>query len=85
MTNYDSLLWLKDLKVMNSPMPKQLPRVTASVPTRSRLPRHSASADLTIFGFTEKRLREKGVVLFQRHAGLGDVLFVAAEQRILIE
>ncbi len=45
----------------------------------------SATADLVIFGFTEARLREKGSELFARHPGLNDVLFVSAEQRILIE
>jgi len=47
--------------------------------------RHSAQADLVIFGFTEKRLRDKGSALFRRHAALADVLYVSAEQRILIE
>jgi amino acid transporter len=45
----------------------------------------SADADLVIFGFTEERLREKGPELFRRHPGLKDVLFVCAEQRVLIE
>ena len=45
----------------------------------------STAADLVIFGFTEARLREKGVELLRRHPALKDVLFVAAEQRILIE
>jgi hypothetical protein len=45
----------------------------------------SASADLVIFGFTEARLRKKGPELFMRHRDLTDVLFVSAEQRILIE
>ncbi len=45
---------------------------------------HSARADLVVFGFTESRLREKGPELFRRHAGLRDVLFVSAEQEILI-
>jgi amino acid transporter len=45
----------------------------------------SATADLAIFGFTESRLREKSFELFRRHAFLRDVLFVAAQQQILIE
>jgi amino acid transporter len=45
----------------------------------------SAEADLVIFGFTERRLREKGFELFRRHPSLNDVLFVCAEQRVLIE
>ena len=45
----------------------------------------SADADLVIFGLTEKRLREKGAELFLRHPKLNDVLFVCAEQRILID
>jgi hypothetical protein len=46
---------------------------------------HSANADLVIFGFTGTRLREKSQELFIRHDQLNDVLFVSAEQRILIE
>jgi hypothetical protein len=46
---------------------------------------NSAEADLVIFGFTERRLRDKGTELFQRHPDLNDVLFVCAEQRVLIE
>lgn len=45
---------------------------------------NSAEADLVIFGFTEARLREKGPDLFRRHASLRDVLFVSADQEILI-
>jgi len=45
----------------------------------------SADADLVLFGFTEERVRTKGIELFRRHPSLRDVLFVAAEQRILIE
>jgi amino acid transporter len=45
----------------------------------------SAAADLVIFGFTQARLEEKGIELFRRHPGLGDVLFACAEQRILID
>jgi hypothetical protein len=45
----------------------------------------SAGADLAIFGFTEDRLKAKGFDLFLRHPALRDVLFVNAQQRILIE
>lgn len=45
----------------------------------------SAEADLVILGFTEERLREKGMELLLRYPGLRDVLFVSAEQRVRIE
>jgi hypothetical protein len=45
----------------------------------------SGGADLVIVGFTEERLRQKGPRLFQRHSTLRDVLWVAAEQQVLIE
>ena len=45
----------------------------------------SAAADLVILGFTEQRLREKGMDLLLRHATLRDVLFVSAQERVLIE
>ncbi len=45
----------------------------------------SSRADLIIFGFTDERLKEKGIELFLRHTELNDVLFVSAQQRILIE
>lgn len=45
----------------------------------------SAAASLVILGFTEERLREKGPDLFQRHPALNDVLFVSAQQKIVIE
>lgn len=45
----------------------------------------SAGADLVIFGFTEERIAEKGVELFQRHQNLHDLLFVSAKQQIAIE
>jgi hypothetical protein len=45
----------------------------------------SADADLVIFGTTERRLRDKGGELLQRHPTLSDVLFVCAEQRVRIE
>jgi amino acid transporter len=46
---------------------------------------HSARADLIILGFTDERLKEKGIELFLRHPKLNDVLLVSAQQRILIE
>jgi hypothetical protein len=45
----------------------------------------SAEADLVILGFTEPRLREKGTELLLRHPDLSDVLFVSAQERVLIE
>ena len=45
----------------------------------------SPSADLTVFGLTDERLREKGSALFLRHPALRETLFVSAEQEILIE
>ncbi|KPJ96530.1 MAG: hypothetical protein AMS18_00720 [Gemmatimonas sp. SG8_17] len=45
----------------------------------------SSDADLVILGFTEERLRDKGVGLLQRHTALRDVLFVSAEERVKIE
>ncbi len=45
----------------------------------------SSKADLVIFGFTDERLKEKGLELFLHHRELNDVLFVSAQQRILIE
>ena len=45
----------------------------------------SASADLLVLGFTEGRLREKGMDLLMRHPSLQDVLFVSAEETIFIE
>lgn len=45
----------------------------------------SASADLAICGFTDERLREKGPDYFLRHPGLRDVLWVQAQQQLLIE
>jgi len=47
--------------------------------------RRSGSADLVILGFTPGRLEEKGIALLQRHPTLEDVLFVSAEERIVIE
>ncbi len=45
----------------------------------------SAAADLVILGFTGERLRSKGIELLQRHPSLHDVLFVCAEERVVIE
>ena len=45
----------------------------------------SADADLVILGFTDAHLAERGGALFQEHPALRDVLFVSAQQRILIE
>jgi hypothetical protein len=45
----------------------------------------SSSADLTVFGFTDERLREKGSALFLRHPALRETLFVSAQEQILIE
>ena len=45
----------------------------------------SAGADLVILGFTNARLEEKGIELFQRHPRLKDTLWVSAQERILIE
>jgi len=45
----------------------------------------SKGADLVILGITQARLDEHGPALLRRHEHLGDVLFVSAEQRILID
>lgn len=45
----------------------------------------STSADLVIMGATRARLQTRGVELLRRHESLGDVLFVVAEQSILID
>ncbi|MCA1636681.1 MAG: amino acid permease [Acidobacteria bacterium] len=45
----------------------------------------SSAADLTVFGFTDERLREKGSELFLRQPALRETLFVSAQQQILIE
>jgi hypothetical protein len=45
----------------------------------------STEADLCILGFTLERLEEKGPELFQRHPELRDVLWVCAQERILID
>jgi hypothetical protein len=45
----------------------------------------SASADLVICGFTGERLQEKGPDFFLRHAALRDVLWVQAQEQVLID
>ncbi len=45
----------------------------------------SAEADLVLMGFTLERLRAKGPELLLRHADLGDVLFVCAGEKVIIE
>lgn len=45
----------------------------------------SATADLVICGFTDERMREKGPDFFLRHQALRDVLWVQAQQQLLIE
>lgn len=45
----------------------------------------SVEADFVILGFTSDRLREKGAELFLRHPDLRDVLWVSAQERVLIE
>ncbi len=45
----------------------------------------SANADLVILGFTEERMNEKGPELFQRLPFLRDVLWVSAQQQVVIE
>jgi hypothetical protein len=47
--------------------------------------KRSSHADLVILGITSERLKERGTELFLRHPELKDVLFVSAQQRILIE
>lgn len=46
---------------------------------------HSVDADLVIFGFTQKRLKSKGIELMKRHPELGDVLFVCAHEQVEID
>jgi amino acid transporter len=57
----------------------------AAVDFRSLVERRSSTADLVVVGFTEQRLREKGVDTFLRFPSLRDVAFVSAEQRVKIE
>jgi len=45
----------------------------------------SAGADLVILGFTRERFAERGIGLLHKHPDLRDVLFVCAEERIVIE
>jgi len=44
----------------------------------------SAAADLVIAGFNRARLAEKGTPLLRRFPALGDVLFVSAAEKIVI-
>jgi hypothetical protein len=44
----------------------------------------SGTADLTLMGFTEARLKQKGRALFERFPELRDVLLVSAEETIAI-
>ena len=67
---------LKNLEIIPTDSPGVFHDLVA---TRSR------GADLVVFGATRSRLLEGGVELLRRHPGLGDVLFVSAEQRILID
>ena len=45
----------------------------------------SGTADLVLTGFTTPRVDQKGRALFERFAGLRDVLFVSAEETIFID
>lgn len=57
----------------------------AGVDFRALVERRSSTADLVVAGFTEQRLREKGVDTFLRFPSLRDVAFVSSEQRVRIE
>ena len=58
---------------------------TDQIDFESLVENRSRNADLAIFGFTQQRLMEKGVETFLRYTSLRDVLFVCAQERILIE
>ncbi len=58
---------------------------TDRIDFESRVENRSRNADLVIFGLTRQRLEEKGAELLTRHPSLRDVLFVCAQERILIE
>lgn len=45
----------------------------------------SRGADLVIMGLTQPRLAEKGIDLLRRHPDLNDVLFVNAQEQILVD
>ena len=47
--------------------------------------KRSSAADLVLLGFTEEKLKERGPEVFTRHPVLRDVLFVAAQQQILMD
>jgi len=52
---------------------------------RELVGRLSSGADLVVMGITLARLQEKGTDLLTRHPGLGEVLFVMAEEKVAIE
>jgi hypothetical protein len=49
------------------------------------VPQHSSKASLVMMGLTQERLRDKGVDLLTRYPDLGEVLFVVASERVLVE
>ncbi|MDH4349990.1 MAG: amino acid permease [Gemmatimonadota bacterium] len=61
------------------------------IPTDAKVDFHqlvasrSADADLVVLGLTADRLSERGEELLVKHPDLKDVLFVSAQQRILID
>jgi hypothetical protein len=67
------------------------PKNLRVIPTDAKVDFHrlvesrSGAADLVVLGLTPDRLREKGTELLVRHPALTDVLFVSAQQRILID
>ncbi|UCG87503.1 MAG: amino acid permease [Gemmatimonadota bacterium] len=70
------------------PVSKQNVRVIATDETSNfaqLVESRSSEADLVVLGFTDARLREKGFDLLLRHPSLGDVLFVSAQERVVIE
>ena len=52
---------------------------------RSLVRRHSAQADLVVFGFTLESLAERGAQVFESHPDLREVLFVYAPQQLTID
>jgi hypothetical protein len=52
---------------------------------RAEVERDSANADLVIMGLTVPRLSERGVELVGRYPSLRQILFVTAQERVLIE
>lgn len=59
--------------------------VTDGESFRDLVARSSKEADLVILGMTLDRIRERGRDLVMRHPDLGDVLFVAAADEVVIE